>query len=134
MAVLPLKCYLNDKVVWLRGLRGVILYTFTRLHRETGDPAFGLHRPRVATSRPSVPLARPLAPVCAHVLYVTITYPRARVWTPVYIGRVFRRVHTSSCDIYRVYGALLILFHIILREKNSRLDFIRAIEKSKRSP
>lgn len=48
MVVLPLKCYLNDKVVWLRGLRGVILYTFTRLHRETGTPTFGLHRPRVA--------------------------------------------------------------------------------------
>lgn len=39
MAVLPLKCYLNDKVVWLHGLRGVILYTFTRLHRERGTPA-----------------------------------------------------------------------------------------------
>jgi len=50
MAVLSLKCYLNDKVVWLRGLRGVILYTFTRLHTEFGTLAFGLHRPRVAAT------------------------------------------------------------------------------------
>lgn len=93
MAVLPLKCYLNDKVVWLRSLRGVILYTFTRLHWETGAAP-----PRVwftpATCRDARrPAERehasPAAP-CVHTrcMHVTVTYRRARVrthWTASFV-------------------------------------------------
>lgn len=111
MAVLPLKCYLNDKVVWLHGLRGVILYTFTRLHRETGAPAFGLHRSRVcgaprerAPSRD--PRPRPTSPVCARVLYIRNDHVLAYTCTsvPVYIIRVFR-AHTCDTYVYWVSRA-----------------------------
>jgi len=62
--VLSLKCYLNDKVVWLRGLRGVILYTFTRLHTEFGTLAFGLHRPRVAATLARARASHAPEPMC----------------------------------------------------------------------
>lgn len=96
IVVLPLKCYLNDKVVWLRGLQSVILYTFTRLHTEPTIPAFGLHRPRVAAAPLPLPLllrrrsarAR-CAYACASVAIVhtvCVTHTHART----YIGIVYR--------------------------------------------
>lgn len=114
MAVLPLKCYLNDKVVWLHGLRGVILYTFTRLHRETGAPAFGLHRSRVCgaprerapSRRDPRPRPTPHARVCARVLYIRNDHVLAYTCTsvPVYIIRVFR-AHTCDTYVYWVSRA-----------------------------
>ena len=55
MAVLPLKCYLNDKVVWLHGLRGVKLYTFTRGERRGRPRVWFTPEPRVMA-----PLRTPL--------------------------------------------------------------------------
>lgn len=82
MAVLSLKCYLNDKVVWLHSLWDVILYTFTRLHWETGVPARSVYTGHVSRrgAPPSMSLPHPRL-VCAHAccMHVTVTYPRARV-------------------------------------------------------
>lgn len=92
MVVLPLKCYLNDKVVWLRGLGGGVLY-YTHLHVYTGNAA----PPRLFyTGHVSQhPTKRERAPhVYARVLYDAVTYACARIQTLVYVVYVcFKRVY-----------------------------------------
>jgi len=126
MAVLPLKCYLNDKVVWLRGLRGVILYTFTRLHTEFGTLAFRLHRPRVAAT---LALARARArhmhaSLCASVgLYIRLHIP---------ISASCTRVHAHCRTSTRKASSPL--FHVdswIWKRDRNRGQSRAALEKSR---
>lgn len=122
MAVLPLKCYLNDKVVWLRGLRGVILYTFTRLHsdplRSPTSPLFPPlhlvytgHVSRHPSGRERGPRAcardRSRSRTRVHVYARHVRAIRVATYTPPYnIYRVSRVLHLFFCLTRTPFGSI----------------------------
>lgn len=119
MAVLPLKCYLNDKVVWLCGLRGVTLYTFTRLHRVRGTPAFYTGH---VSQHPNVNVPIVYACTCMCTRIIRCSHALACVYivyTYMYALNVYIYIHTHRYVTYTGSSRILHSFSQILGQFRS---------------